>query len=387
MVAQIHSILHKRPHWQEIGSKLLLTVLIAIFVSFKTTAAQAQAVSIGDVTELRGFGRIVRDETFPAALDFDIKSYDNVETRAGRIAITFLDESTVKLTEHSELLIDEYVYDPDPSKSKMALQFASGTIRFISGNVNKLNKKNITLSTPTSQIFVRGTDFTATVDETGRSLIILLPDEFGDASGEIIVSTAAGQVTLNQPYQATTTSVYEQTPTKPVTLDITLDLIDNMLIVSPPRETQEIQEQQQTQSASYLDFNDLDVDLLAEDFLESDIDYDFTELDIDYLNVNFLEDLLDIIDDLDEEEEEQLVASVSGVNISGTKIGQDTETQITTIVDGSQIKLMRNVNHNAQVVVDGGQAYTVIFIQDGVSRVIQINGSATSVIRIFQSSG
>lgn len=356
-------------------------------MSFKTTAAQAQAVSIGDVTELRGFGRIVRDETFPAALDFDIKSYDNVETRAGRIAITFLDESTVKLTEHSELLIDEYVYDPDPSKSKMALQFASGTIRFISGNVNKLNKKNITLSTPTSQIFVRGTDFTATVDETGRSLIILLPDEFGDASGEIIVSTAAGQVTLNQPYQATTTSVYEQTPTKPVTLDITLDLIDNMLIVSPPRETQEIQEQQQTQSASYLDFNDLDVDLLAEDFLESDIDYDFTELDIDYLNVNFLEDLLDIIDDLDEEEEEQLVASVSGVNISGTKIGQDTETQITTIVDGSQIKLMRNVNHNAQVVVDGGQAYTVIFIQDGVSRVIQINGSATSVIRIFQSSG
>ena len=99
------------------------------------------ADTIGDITELQGFGRVVRDQPYNAELDFDINSLDNVETASGRIAITFLDESTVKLTEHSELLINEYVYDPNPDKSKMALQFASGTIRFISGNANKLNKK------------------------------------------------------------------------------------------------------------------------------------------------------------------------------------------------------------------------------------------------------
>jgi len=81
--------------------------------------------SIGNITELNGTGRVVRDKTFNAALSFDINSFDNVQTSNGRMGITFLDDSQVRLTEHSQLIIDEFIYDPDPSKSKMALQFAS----------------------------------------------------------------------------------------------------------------------------------------------------------------------------------------------------------------------------------------------------------------------
>lgn len=340
------------------------------------------ADTIGDITELKGYGQILRDEPYAATLDFNINSYDDVRTRAGRIGITFLDNSTVKLTEHSKLIIDEYIYDPNPDKSKMALQFASGTIRFTSG---AFNKKNVELSTPTANIAVLGTDFTCTVDETGRSLIILLPDEYGDASGEIIVSTATGQVTLNRPYQATTTSVYEANPSKPVTLDITLDMIDNMLIVSPPQEEISNEQTQASQKADYLDFNDLDVDLLNEDFLDTEEDLDFTELDIDYLDVNFLEDLLDVLDDLDEQEEEDQLVAVDGTNIVGTRIGQDGETQITTILQGDQIKFIRSVNQNAQVVVNSDGSYTLILIQDGVSNTVKINGGTSSSITIIQT--
>lgn len=340
------------------------------------------ADTIGDITELKGYGQILRDEPYAATLDFNINSYDDVRTRAGRIGITFLDNSTVRLTEHSKLIIDEYIYDPNPDKSKMALQFASGTIRFTSG---AFNKKNVELSTPTANIAVLGTDFTCTVDETGRSLIILLPDEYGDASGEIIVSTATGQVTLNKPYQATTTSVYEANPSKPVTLDITLDMIDNMLIVSPPQEEISNEQTQAGQKADYLDFNDLDVDLLNEDFLDTEEDLDFTELDIDYLDVNFLEDLLDVLDDLDEQEEEDQLVAVDGTNIVGTRIGQDGETQITTILQGDKIKLIRSVNQNAQVVVNSDGSYTLIFIQDGVSNTVKINGGTSSSITIIQT--
>lgn len=386
-VTPLTSPRHRR--WPVIGFPSLRIHQMLIFVLFKMTAVQAlHADSIGDITELQGFGRVVRDQSYNAELDFDINSLDNVQTAAGRIAITFLDESTVKLTENSELLINEYVYNPNPDKSKMALQFASGTIRFISGNANKLNKKNITLSTPTSQIFVQGTDFVCTVDLFGKSLIILLPDEFGNASGEIVVQTAVGQTILNKPYQATTTSLYENPPTKPVTLDITLDLIDNMLIVTPPKEQISVEEQQQSAQADYLEFNDLDVDLLSEDFFEEEENVDFDELDIDLLSTNFLEDLLDVLEELDVvEEEENLTNFASGIKITGTKVGQDTETQITTLIQGNQVKLMRMVNQNAQVLVNGDQSYTVIFIQDGVSRTIQVNGSATSSITIRQSSG
>ena len=353
-----------------------------------TVVPPLHADSIGDITELTGYGRVYRDEPYDAALDFDINSLDNVQTSAGRIAITFLDESTVKLTEHSELLIDEYIYDPNPDKSKMALQFASGTIRFISGNVNKLNKKNITLSTPSSQIFVQGTDFVCTIDITGKALIILLPNEFGDASGEIVVQTAMGQQVLNKPFQATTTSAYDVAPTKPVTLDIDLNFIDNMLIVSPPKEQLVESEETQTEQADYLEFTDLDIDFLSdEDIWDEEDNIDFSELDIDLLNVNLLEDLLDVLDELNVKDEDNLADFSSGIQLVGTNFGQDVETQVTTIIQGSQIKFMRMVNQRAQVLVNSDQAYNIIFTQDGVSKVIQVNGTADSTINITQSSG
>jgi hypothetical protein len=348
-----------------------------------TVVLPLHADSIGDITELRGYGQVLRDAPYPAVLDFGINSYDDVQTRAGRIGITFLDNSTVRLTEHSSLVIDEYIYDANPSNSKMALQFASGTIRFISGN---LTKSNIALRTPTADIAVRGTDFTCTVDETGKSLIILLPDEFGDPSGEIVVSTAMGQVVLNKPYQATTTRVYEKSPSKPVTLDIDLAFIDNMLIVSPPKEESLPGEETVANTQDYLDFTDLDVDLLEEDLLEEDPDFEFTELDIDYLNVNFLEDLLDILDLLEEEQETELLNSVTGVDIQGTQIGQDLETNITTIIDGSTVRFIRKVTQNAELALNSDQSYTVVFTQDGVTRTVKVNGGTNSTITINQGT-
>jgi len=302
------------------------------------------------------------------------------------MAITFLDESTVKLTEWSELVIDEYIYDPDPSKAKMALTFGLGTARFITGNLNRIDKQNITLKTPTANIAIRGTDFTATVDELGRSLIILLPDALGLSSGEIEVVTAMGTVILNKPYEATTVSVFESAPTKPVILDLTLDIIDNMLIVSPPKEEALVQEEATTTRAdSVLDFNDLDIDYLAEDYLDTD-SLEFTELDINYLDVNFLEDLLNVLDALAIDEDEDVLAQATSTQIAGTLLGKDPDTQITALITGNVVSLRRQVNESVRVDLDGSNAYTVILIQDGVSNIIKINGGSDSVITITQSN-
>ena len=387
MEAQTLSTLRNHLHLQGIISKLLVILLIQISVWSKTIKAQVQDVNIGDISELRGNAQIVRDKPLDAFVDFDIQSNDEAITSNGRMAITFLDDSIVRLTEHSQLLIDEYIYDPDPSKSKMALTFAIGTTRFISGNIDKLNKKNISLKTPTANIAIRGTDFTATVNELGESLIILLPNKYGLSSGEIEVITATGSVILNKPFEATTVSVFENAPSKPVILDLSLDLIDNILIVSPPEEKEIKQEEVVAQSNSILDFNDLDIDYLEEDFLDSESDLEFTELDINYLDVNFLEDLLDVIDELNiEDEQEELQADVTSLSIAGTKFGQDTETQITTFVTGEKLTVLRSVNNTARIDIDSGGSYTVILIQDGVSRTIKINGGSSSIIRIKQES-
>ena len=346
--------------------------------------AQQSDANIGSVTEFKGTGRIVRDKPYDAALSFGIESYDNVETTNGRIGITFLNDTKVRLTEHSQLLIDEFIYDPDPSKSKMALQFASGTARFITGKLNTINKENIAISTPSANVSIRGTDFTITVNELGESLIILLPKDDGTPSGEIVVATAVGEVILNQPYQATTVSMFETEPTKPVILDITLELIDNMLIVNPPKENINVTEKSVSSGSNnlldvdYLEFEDLDIDYLASDDLE------FTELDINYLDVNFLEDLLDIIQDVNELDQTETLLQAS-LDLKGTTLGFDPDTQINTFTTDNTITFIRALENTVRVDLDKNNAYTVILVQNGKSTQIIVNGGSSSTITIKQN--
>ena len=358
--------------------------ILVLFVLSKTMVAQQSDANIGSVTEFKGTGRIVRDKPYDAALSFGIESYDNVETTNGRIGITFLNDTKVRLTEHSQLLIDEFIYDPDPSKSKMALQFASGTARFITGKLNTFNKENIAISTPSANVSIRGTDFTVTVNELGESLIILLPKDDGTPSGEIVVATAIGEVILNKPYEATTVSMFETEPTKPVILDITLELIDNMLIVNPPKEDVNVTEKSVSSNSNnlldvdYLEFEDLDIDYLASDDLE------FTELDINYLDVNFLEDLLDIIQDVNELDQTETLLQAD-LDLKGTTLGFDQETQVNTFTTDNTITFIRALENTVRVDLDKSNAYTVILIQNGKSTQIIVNGGSSSTITIKQN--
>ena len=372
------------------GLRLLqAAVTAALCVSFKTITAPLQAAEdIGEVSELRGSARIYGEEPIEAILEVPIQPLDDVRTSKGRLAITFLDETIVRLTEHSKLIVDEYIYSSNPSNSKLAINFAQGTARFVTGKLGRIDKRNIKLRTPSADIAIRGTSLAITVTELGSSLIMLLPDPItGLSSGEILVSTAMGEVLLNKPFEATTVEVFETTPSAPVILDLTLELIDNMLIVSPPKVSEEYAQTENAIQAAddYLAFEDLDIDLLAEDFLDNEADLDFTELDINYLDVNFLEDLLEIIDKLgDIEEEDQLDQVATSVAIKGTKLGQDAETGIITIVDQQRVSLRRQVEDSIRLDIDAGGSYTVIFIQNGISRTVTVNGGGSSTIRITQ---
>ena len=359
-----------------------MAILAACVLSKMTMALQSDA-SIGSVTELKGIGRIVREVPYDAALSFDIERYDNVETTNGRIGITFLNDTRVRLTEHSQLLIDEFIYDPDPSKSKMALQFASGTARFITGKLNTINKENIAISTPSANVSIRGTDFTVTVNELGESLIILLPKDDGTPSGEIVVATAIGEVILNKPYEATTVSMFETEPTKPVILDLTIELIDNMLIVNEPQEIEKNEGEIGSNVSSILDvdfleFDNLEIDYLAEDELE------FTELDINYLDVNFLEDLLDIIQDVNELDQTETLLQAD-LDLKGTTLGFDQETQVNTFTTDNTITFVRALENTVRVDLDKSNAYTVILVQNGKSTQIIVNGGSSSTITIKQN--
>ncbi len=62
-------------------------------------------------------------EALTAELQLGVESYDDVRTGNSRVGLTFIDDSVVRLTEHSKLILDEVIFDPDPSKSKIGLTF------------------------------------------------------------------------------------------------------------------------------------------------------------------------------------------------------------------------------------------------------------------------
>ena len=328
---------------------------------------------IGDIVDRNGVASLIRESGEKLSVSDnnipDIKLLDTAVTGNGRMLIQFLDEEELSIIEHTKVYIDKVYYDPNPSKSKMSIRMAQGTARFTSGRGKRINKANIDLSTPTAQFAVLGTDFTTTIDEIGRSLIILLPDEkTGESSGKIMITNNGGSVTLDEPYQASVVTSFESPPTKPVALSgINTSMISNVFIISEPREIKEVKEQEGLSSENDKD-NILDVDFLEFDELEKDYfeedELEFTELDIDYLDVDFLQDILDIVIELDRESALEKDNLNNNIALTGTVLGFDVDTQYNTILDRGlgTIKFYRNV--------DGIISVTLMMYQNATLRTI-----------------
>lgn len=338
----------------------------------------AAHANIGKVTQNRGVSEVVKKTTkVPIRPQLPIAKLDRVQTGNGRVEITFIDDSTVKVTEHSKLVIDDFVYSGKPSTSRMALKFASGTARFATGQSGKMNKGNINLRTPTATIAVRGTDFAATVDDFGKSLIVLLPEPDGSV-GEITVSNGAGFVILNRAFQATIVSTSDSRPTRPVILNLTLDMVDNMLIVSPAEEVRSEEEIAEAK-ANLLDLSELDIDYLAKDDLQEN-QLASSDLDINTIDADFLgEDFLDNADGGD-------CVTKDNTKLCGTTFGLNNTTQITTIMSGDYLRLVRTLSTTVDIVVKKDSNKTLLIDSNGKSFLVEINEPAGgTIINVKQS--
>ena len=378
----------------------LLTLSKKILATSLLVSSFAFADNIGDITEHKGSGGITREgESFTTELGLGVQQLDAIETAKGRIKLTFLDDTVLRLVEHTEVILTEYYFDPNNTKKNtLGMKFVSGTARFATGGLGLVPKENIVITTPTATIAVRGTDFTTTVDELGRSLVILLPETEctidGDCSpsGAITVTNEGGTVSLTEAYQATMVSSFDKIPTQPVILDnINLNMIDNMFIVAPPQEIKEVVEEESKSSdgsTSLLDFTELDQDLLKEEWEEEDLEY--TELDMDLLDVDFLQDVLVAIEEVNIlKRSTQSANNSSGTaDIQGTILGFDKDTQYNTIIDQGmgQIWFYREVNGIISVKIPIDSNTTLRSENEGKENLITV-GDGQSIVIVIRQGG
>ena len=355
------------------------------------------AEPIGNIIEHKGSASLTREEgeelVITGAFVPDVELNDTAETENGRMLIEFLDKAELSLTEHTRVYIDNVYYDPDPSKSKMTMNMVSGTARFASGRLGMINKQNIDISTPTAQITVRGTDFTTTIDELGRSLIILLPDENGDPSGTIEVSNNGGTVVLEEAYAATMVSSLDTAPTPSLTIsNITPNMIDNMFIVNPPPEVrnalEEEYEDEQNQDQGILDVDFLEFNELEGDAGLSKDELEFTELDVDFLDVDFLVDLLDVVEELIRTTEDlaDVQAQQGGgqFTLKNAEVGFNKDSQYNIFEQDGDVIFFRNVNGTIRLAFDIGASARIDTAVEGYEGTILLNGGDDIIIVINQ---
>lgn len=218
---------------------------LALFLAGLLLAGSSWA-NVGSVTESIGAAIIKRGkETITVAKGTVVEMNDKIETKNGKVKITFKDDTTVNVTESSSLIIDDFVYDPKSGAGKLNLKAAAGTVRYASGNIAHNNPNAVNIKTPTASIAVRGTDFVMAVNETGGSMVMLMPSCETEqnvnlkgltcGSGAIDVETPAGIVKMNRPFQATLVETMNAAPSPPITVNLSNTPIGNNLMLSPPR--------------------------------------------------------------------------------------------------------------------------------------------------------
>lgn len=354
----------------------------AILIILLSLSPTSWAV-VGRVVEQTGPTEIVRNKkSTPSSVNTAVEMLDTIVTARAKAKLEFVDKTTVNLTEQSKILIDDFVYDPKAGSGKLAMKMVQGTARYASGQIAKNSPQNVNITTPTATVAVRGTDFSMTVDELGRSLVMLLPscDAGGCVTGAIVVSNEAGSVLMDVAYQTTIVTSLIAAPSAPVIVAIDQANINNLLIISPPPEIKADDQQKTSEQKTVLDINFLNKDLLKYDELDRDELKRFVELDINYLDVNLLDNMLDLSN-------RQLAASQEAMLAEKTLLPNYSEASGLTYgfsEDESQLILRRQTTHTVQVTVNRDADVVLNITQDGAPITQQINRGGTTVISIYQ---
>jgi hypothetical protein len=90
-----------------------------------------------------------------------------------RAVFKLVDDTSFTMHANGEMVIDDFVYDPDISFKKMSIRLAKGVFRYITGKVAPRDYSNMKVNIPVGCICIRGTDFEAFIDPFGSGRVVL----------------------------------------------------------------------------------------------------------------------------------------------------------------------------------------------------------------------
>ena len=149
-------------------------IFVIILILLLPSKLFAQKQVIGTVTLAIGEVKTNDNRTLsagdPIYFNDTVIAGDNSKSQ-----IILLDETVMMIGAGTELIIDEFVFNPEDFEGKITTTIKQGSIKVLSGKISETNPEDLVVKTPAGNIGTRGTEFQALVDEEdGDSKILLI---------------------------------------------------------------------------------------------------------------------------------------------------------------------------------------------------------------------
>src|SRR5580693_5872913 len=120
-------------------------------------AAPAAAQQVGTATAVNPLSESTPPggTTAPLVVGAHIVHKERVHTTpAGTAQLLFTDKSSMSIAPNTDIVIDEYVYDPNANKGHMLVSLTKGALRFVGGQLS--HQGEATITTSAANIGIRG---------------------------------------------------------------------------------------------------------------------------------------------------------------------------------------------------------------------------------------
>lgn len=141
---------------------------LADFQGFSTESPLFEERAVGNASiVVKTVTGTIEDNIHKIRLQDDLYHNELIETHEeSATEITFLDDTIISLGPDSSIVLDEFVYDPNPSNSSFVVTVTEGAMRFTSG---VLPSESYKIHTPVATIGIRGTIIDLVVEHETQS--------------------------------------------------------------------------------------------------------------------------------------------------------------------------------------------------------------------------
>ena len=117
--------------------------------------AEQDSVGITGAVNPQAVGQAPAGPIEQLAIGRNVVRNEKISTfNKGQVQLIFADQSTLTLGENSEIVIDEFVYDPNKQAGNMTATVTTGVLRYVGGKISK--KNDVSFLTPSGVVTVRG---------------------------------------------------------------------------------------------------------------------------------------------------------------------------------------------------------------------------------------